>query len=147
MSKIATLFDIYETNEKLESDGVWHTVEIGLDDKNPRFLGRRITLRNAKLREVSIKRRADKKKQLAIKHGLLPADEQREDELLDFCEGILVDWENVTDRDGKRLKFTIENAFSLLKACPDLFTELDAVFSARETFQDRAEELEEDAKN
>jgi len=62
-----------------------------------------------------------------------------------FVDTVLLGWDNVTDRDGKLLPFTRENATALFKQLPDLFNDLQEQSNKAALF--RVELREADAGN
>lgn len=54
-----------------------------------------------------------------------------------FVQTVLRGWEHITDKDGKPLTFTEENAIKLLTDLPDLYTVLKAKASQLSLFQTR----------
>jgi hypothetical protein len=62
-----------------------------------------------------------------------------------YAESVILNWENVTDKDGKVLSFTKENVVKLLTDLPELFKDIQEQANKVSLF--RAEEKEADAKN
>lgn len=59
-----------------------------------------------------------------------------------FIEHLVTGWNNITDKDGKDLPFTTENAIALLEDLPDLADELFAFSLQRENYAiDGVEEI------
>jgi hypothetical protein len=70
--------------------------------------------------------------------------EEQESTLRAIAEGILKDWEEIEDADGKTIPYSIDNAVVVLEENPDLLTELLAEANNLDNF--RAEDIEEQGK-
>lgn len=68
--------------------------------------------------------------------GILDEEIQKEILIKSFVKGALKGWENVTDKDGKELKFSEENAIKLFQDLPDLYFKLEEVATDIESFQE-----------
>lgn len=70
--------------------------------------------------------------------------EEEEATLRAIAEGILRDWEEVEDADGKDIPYSIANAIVVMRENPDLLTEL--LSEANELDNYRNEDIEAQAK-
>lgn len=62
-----------------------------------------------------------------------------------YAETVVLGWENVQDRDGKPIPFTVDNCIQLFTDLPDLFTDVQE--QSRRAALFRAQLREADAKN
>lgn len=62
-----------------------------------------------------------------------------------FAETVVLGWENVEDKDGKPMEFTVDNCLNLFKDLPDLFKDIQDQAQRSALF--KAEVLETEAKN
>lgn len=62
-----------------------------------------------------------------------------------FAETVVLGWENVEDKDGKPMEFTVDNCLTLFKDLPDLFKDIQDQAQRSALF--KAEVLETEAKN
>ncbi len=133
MTTTKTIYDAYQTDAGLETEGAWTDLRGGA----------RVKIRAEASVFVREKARAlDKKyRAIMITEGGLPPDVQdtRDTELC--ATAILVAWENVTDKTGTVLPFTVDNARATLTALPRM--RQDILYAARidETFRAQQQEV------
>ena len=80
-----------------------------------------------------------------IQSGTIDADVIRKVMAEVFAKTVIVGWEGVTDRKGKKLEFTHENCVKVLTDLPDMFEDIQDQADKLSNF--RKEENEEVAKN
>ena len=62
-----------------------------------------------------------------------------------FAETVVKGWEGITDREGNKLNFSVDNCVKVFKDLPDLFSDVKESSMSVSNF--RFEEIEEDVKN
>lgn len=136
MSAKPTLYDLFDSDRNLEKVGVW--VEVG----SARFKCRRagganddyINLAAKKIRPFA----------QAIQDDVLPR-EMGDDLMAEvYAETIVLDWENVTDRQGGQIPFSKEACVALFKELPNVFALVRAQADRAGNFRDQAKAI---AKN
>jgi len=53
-----------------------------------------------------------------------------------FAEAVVLDWQGVTDKEGKKLAFNTKNCIKLFEDLPDLFADIQNQASSLQLFQD-----------
>jgi len=112
---MGNLFEAFGTDKDLEQNGVWFEVTPGV-----RFLCRRMGQMNKKFKKEFGNRM--KAHQRQYQQGTLDpelADSITKDT---FIHSVLMDWEGVTDREGKELDFNFNNARWLFDELPDVYS-------------------------
>lgn len=127
----------YETDIDLETSGVW------VRDIRPGIHVKLARLGNPKYRAI-YQRRARPYRGQIDRNALSP---EMANELVVYAvaRAVLLDWENVTDREGNKLENTVENKEKLLADLPD-FRE-DVLFASREAETFKRQETEGSEKN
>lgn len=113
-NKMASVYDLYETNAEAESSGAW--IDLGPS----RFKMARTGGANENFMKVASKRL--KPFQASLEN--LPKKVSDDLAIGIFVDTILLDWENVTTRAGEVIPFTKEAAKKLLTELPNLFAAL-----------------------
>lgn len=121
--------ELYGTNKKDERDGKWHMIsdEIGFCLK--RFGGENGLKVQKVLNEIMKPYREQ------VKRGTLKPEKDRELTLRAFVKGCMVDWKGISE-EGKKLKFTEDEAVKLLVDLPDLAGELLGFAQDMANYQD-----------
>ena len=143
------MYDVFETDEDLESNGVW--IDYG---------DFRVKIASAGQGNKNYVRYAEKKLKpvrRAIESGAL-SNKRSQAIMADiYAHTVILDWEiqkgedenkmiqGIEDPNGKIIPFTQENVEITLKNLPRLFMDLQEQASSLANF--RKEELEEDTKN
>ena len=132
----------YETDKKLEEEGVWIEGFHG----GAAIKCRRLSSKAAK----AARTHAEAKHRAAIQRAQrtrteLDDDIAREINLDWFINGVVVDWKGVCEKDGTPLKFNAKNGLMVFKALPDFLDDVILACTDRDIF--RNEEAEDDAKN
>lgn len=137
------LYEQFGTNKDLETEG--RTITYGPEGSttSPEFTIARMGSRNRAYQAMFAKR--TKPYQRQISNGTVDNSVLEKIMLEVFCKTVLKGWKNVTDRAGKPLEFSVENAVQLFNDLPDLYADLLNQAQSAETF--RVEELDEVAKN
>lgn len=136
--KIQSLYDIFETNTTLESNGIW--IDYGDAGK---FLISRANASNTKYkRSVEAKTKPYRRQ---IETGTLPDGVDGRIMREVFVDSIIKDWHGVVDRSGKALDFNKENAIQLFTDLPELLTDLTEQATKLSNFT--AEDVDGDIKN
>lgn len=111
---MSNLFEAFGTDKDLEQKGVWFEVSPGV-----RFLCSRMGSMNKTYKRILSKKMKPHTRQ--YQQGTLDT-ELGENLVMDaFIEGVLLDWENVTDRENKPLEFNFNNAKWLFMELPDVY--------------------------
>ena len=66
----------------------------------------------------------------------IPLDIIQDINIENFCDWVLLGWENVTFRDGTPMEFTKDNAKKLLKELPELYSALESESSDVNSFKE-----------
>lgn len=138
-----SLFKQFGTSKEAEQDGIWVEYGPNEDGTIPGFKITRMT--NTNKRWLKAHERITRPHRFAIDRKTIDEGLAQKLMIQVLAEGILLDWRNVNDEDGKPLAFTKENAVWLLLALPDLYNELNQ--KANEVANFRKEERELEAKN
>lgn len=138
------LYSQYETSAKLEKEGRWLNYgQNEADGKDIRIRVARSGGGNKAFRKLmEAKTRPHRR---AIETGKIDPDTLNAIMIEVMAQVVVVDWENVTDRDGKKLTCTKENIIKLLTDLPDLYAEILAYSQDGSVY--RLEEMEEESKN
>lgn len=138
-----SIYEMWGTEAILETGGVW----IDYGKEAGKFLIARAGGANTKFAKVLEAKMRPHRRLLEGKGKQKKLDNDIATKVLmeAFIEGCLLEWEGVTDRDGKELPLTKANAVQLFTDLPDLFNDLREQASSMATFQQ--EEMEDDAGN
>lgn len=132
------LYKNYKTDPSKETDGVWVDFAEGVRVKIARAGGTNHQYLKSVERETKPYRRA-------IQNGSISVDVADTIIKKVYAETIILGWENVTDENGKPLKFTKEACLKVLTDLPEFFAEVKMIAESMEMFRDAA--LESEAKN
>jgi hypothetical protein len=135
---MTTLYDLYETDTALENEGAW--VEITSELK------------------IKVAALGNKAHQEAIEKFFKPYKAQKRSNMIDdtleeelhtkaIAKAILIDWQGMTDRKGKELPYSFENAYFLLSDPAMRRFKNDVIMIAKEAETFKNKELEESVKN
>jgi hypothetical protein len=138
-----SLYSQFQTDPKLEKEGI--LLEYGETSD-----GKPICIRIA--RAGGANKAFEKRMEIATK----PIRRQLNNETADsaqlvkllrkvYAETVVLGWENVEDRNGKPIEFTVENCIQLFTDLPDLFSDLQE--QSRRAALFKAQVREDDAKN
>ena len=122
-----SIYDMYETDMAKEVEGFWHPVNKKISIKMARAGGANLAFSKA----MEKKTRPHRKRGGAFEGD--EVDVELANELMKeaFAETIILDWKGITNKEGKKVAFSLTAAVKLLKDLPDLYTELrDAAGSA-----------------
>ena len=130
------LFARFLTDQDREEAGVW--VDFGD--------GIRIKVRRLRSRK-SLDVRKELEKPFADQIRRAPLDDDTAQDLLlkQMSQGIIADWENVDLGDGVTVPYTVDNAYKLLKALPELRDAILQVSADADSY--RAKVAEDTEKN
>jgi hypothetical protein len=137
----ASIYDLYETDNALETQGFWHPI-----NKNISFL-----LARAGGSNMGFSKAMEKKTRSHRGRGGAFEDDNVDIELATtfmqeaFAETVILDWKGVTDKKGKKVPYSPGAAIKLMKDLPDLFVVLRDAASKAANF--RAEEVKDDMGN
>lgn len=113
-----SLYNIFETNEQRELDGFDLIIYDG--DVEIKFVLARAGGSN---RKFSNRLQAlTRPYQRSMENGTMPEDKAAALMAQAIAETVILDWENVCDRDGKPMKYSPERAKTLLIELPELRT-------------------------
>ncbi len=138
------LWASYQTDKTLENDGVWVTDFPGggkVKVRRPSSPPSQEALRRAQQKHRAAITRAQRKRED------LPPEVAKEINLQWFANGVIIDWEGITDRAGKPLAFSPENALWLFGELPDFLVDIIAAATSPTLFRPEGEDLGDDAKN
>lgn len=133
-----SLYSKYKTDPSKETEGVWVDFDDNIKLKLARAGGRNQQYLKSIERETKPYRRA-------LQNGTIPVEVADNIIRKVYAETVVLDWENVTDENGKVLSYSKENCLKLLTDLPEFFAEIKSVAENMEMF--RAAGLEADAKN
>ena len=122
----------YRTDKTLEEEGAWVDLGDGIKIKVARIQSHRARRVLARLYRPYESLRQNGRK--------VPEGVQETITRQWLAEGVLLDWEGVTDAEGKAIPFSVENALQVFEAFPDFLDEVAFFSREQETF--RAERLE-----
>lgn len=118
-----SLYKMFGTDKALEKDGVW--VEYLSDDAPPiRFKISRSGGDNRKYQEAVTQ--ATKPYLRQIQTGTFSDQQANKIMRKVFAKTVVLDWENVTDRDGQPITFSPTACETLFNDLPDLYLDLKA---------------------
>ena len=135
-----TLYDQFETSEKAElEDGIM----IEIPGSGAQFWCKRAGGANVEF--TKFVERENRKYRAANKS----LDTESGEDILrnGLAHHVLFDWKNVTDRNGKEIKFSPEAAIKLLTDLPDLIMVIYGQASNPDFFLASEAQMEDDAKN
>lgn len=115
------IYSLFKTDAALEKEGIW--IEYGTDgEKAMRIKIARAGGKNTEFNKALEKATKPYRKQ--IQSGVL--DDGTADKLFKnvFADKVMLGWENISDPDGKPMKFTKDNVLKLFEDLPDLFQDL-----------------------
>ncbi len=134
-----SLYNQFKTNSDYEKDGIWLEYSVDEKGKSTRIKIARAggtNIKYAKILETKFKpyRRALQTETL---------DNATADKLLRevFAESIVLDWENVTDENGKKLAFSKENVIKVLEDLPELWADIREQANKMVLFRQEAQEI------
>jgi len=124
------VYDTFGTEEKFEQDGIW------LEYGDSKFLVARAGGSNEKYKKLFLKK--TKPHRVAIQNEIL-TDEVGERLLVElYADAVILDWQNVTDREGTNLLFNRENVIQVLTDLPFLFSKIREECEKVSNFQKEA---------
>ena len=136
-----SIWDLYETDAAMETEGFWHKVNKKIKVKLARAGGANLSFTKAmeeKTREHRTRGGAFEGNRVDVE---LATDLMKQA----FAETIILDWKGFTKKDGKPLAYSAKTAYDLMVSLPDLFNELrDA---AGEAANYRIEDIQDDVGN
>lgn len=138
------LYQTFQTNREAETSGRWFELVgvVNADKTVPKFRMRRMGSTNPEY-QAAIERVASEMKQ-AVELDTLTEDIAGPIMRQVFVDTVLVGWENVEGKDGNKIQFSPEAAFTLFEDLPDLYLVL--VAEAKKLSNWRAKEVEAVAK-
>ena len=129
---MSTFAERYQTDRTLEEEGAWVDLGDGIKIKVARIQSRRARRVLARLyRPYENLRQSGRKIAESVQETITRQW---------LAEGVLLDWEGVTDAAGKEVTFSAEHALQVFEAFPDFLDEVAFFSREQETF--RAERLE-----
>jgi len=130
-----SIYDIYESNLDLEEEGVWVNLTKTIEVKVAALGNRKHTNLLTKLQKAQGKTLEN------------DADLREDIHVQAMAKTVLLDWKGITDKDGKPLKYSYENAYKLLSDEKMYRFKKDILFLSQEAETFKAQEEEADAKN
>jgi hypothetical protein len=136
-----SIWDLYETDLAKEVEGFWHKVNKKISIKMARAGGANLAFSKA----MEEKTREHRKRGGALEGDKVDVELVTEIMKEAFAETIILDWKGITDRDGKKVAYSVAAAKKMLDALPDLYAELRDAAGAAANF--RIEGIKEDVGN
>lgn len=133
-----SIYDLFETNATLEAEGFIFDVTPTISFTLARAGG--ANLRFQKVLES--KTRSHRKE---IDENRFPLDQANQLMIEAVAETVVMGWKGITDKKGKKIPFTPENAVKLFTELPDLFNDVREAAAARANYS--AQEVKADAGN
>jgi hypothetical protein len=115
-----SLYSAYETDPKLETEGVHLEVGTTADGRISTIRVRRAGGANQLFAKVFEQKSKPYRRLMDIPGAHAPAVQDRVMRET-YADAVVVGWENIEGRDGKPLEFTKENVLKLFTDLPDLF--------------------------
>lgn len=138
-----SIYSQFATDKAKETEGVAIAYGANEDGSIPSFKIARMGKTNKKYTKAFEAKTRPYRRQIELQ---TLSEEISEKVMLEvFVETILLGWDNVIGRDGKKLPFTRQNAIQLMTDLPDLYADLQAEASKAIRFLE--EQREEEAKN
>lgn len=117
-----SLYQQFKTDSEKEQNGVLVTYGPNNDGSIPGF---RLLRRNStNQRYAKTLERETQQYRRLIELGTLDNKISERVFMRVFCIAVLIGWENVQDKAGKNIVFTLENAMNLFQELPDLYDDL-----------------------
>lgn len=136
-----SIWDLYETDLSMETEGFWHPVNKKIKVKLARAGGANIAFTKA----MEEKTREHRKRGGAFEGDKVDVELGMDIMKQAFAETIILDWKGFTNKAGKAVPFNPKVAYETMVALPDLFNELrDA---AGEAANYRIEDIKDDVGN
>jgi hypothetical protein len=125
------LFARFKTDENKEEGGVWVDFGDGVKIKVRRLRSRK---------SLEVRKDLDKPFADQIRRG--PLDDKVAEDLLiqQIAQGIIADWEGVDLGDGEIVPYTAGNAYTLMKALPELRDSILQVSADAESYRAKVDE-------
>lgn len=138
------LYDQYETSEKLEKQGRW--LDFGPAEED----GKKIRVRIARAGGMnsSFKRMMESRSRphrRAMEKGRMDPDTLTRIMIEVLAETVILAWENVVDKEGKKMTCNKENKIKIMTDLPDFYAEILEYATKGDTFSMAS--VEEDTKN
>ena len=140
---MSALHKQFETDPKIEKEGVWITYEGDEDEAPSKFLIARAG--GANVEYTKAMERESKPIRRKLQNDLVSTTALRKLTIKVFSETVVLGWENVTDKAGNVLAFTPENVVKLFTELPDLFDDVHEQANRAALYRKSLQEL--DAKN
>lgn len=137
---MSDLYKMFETDKNLETEGIWYSF-----DKDTKFLLARAGGSNIRFAKILENKTRPYRRQ--IDNGTIDTEFGNSLLIEAFAEAVILGWTGVKakGKNGKEMKYSVENAVKLLTDLPDLFAELREEAARAANF--RNEEIEEDVGN
>jgi hypothetical protein len=138
----SSIWDICETDTAAEEEGRWFK-DVFDDGNNINLKLRRMTCKKS----MAVRRRLDKqyKNHRNKKDGTFSEEIGTKILIKQIASAVLIDWENITDRDGSKIDFSPEAAEMLMTRLPAFRDLIIALSMDMDNF--RIEQTEEAEKN
>jgi len=136
-----SIYDLYETDMAKEVEGFWHPVNKKISIKMARAGGANLVFSKA----MEKKTRPHRKRGGAFEGDEVDVELATELMKEAFAETIILDWKGITNKDGKKVAFSVAAATKLLKDLPDLYVELRDAAGSAANF--RLNEIKDDVGN
>lgn len=138
--KVDSIFDMFETDENIETSGIW--INYG---KGRRILVARAGGSNKKFERLI--RDLTKPHRKAIKGESI--DEETMTAILQeaYAKAVVLKWEGITEKDGTLIVCNWQNTMSLFKRLPALWTDLRDFAADFRNFLHNEEDVDEAVKN
>lgn len=138
-----SLYNQFETNKDAEVEGVWVEYGANEDGSIPKFKISRMSKANKKYTKAL--ERATRPHRRSIELETMNNDLAERLLMEVFIDTVLLEWQNIKQRDGVELDLTKKNAMKLFEDLPELYDDLQEKAKKASLFRD--ETLEEEAGN
>lgn len=136
-----SIYELYETDLTKEVEGFWHNVTKKISVKMARAGGANLAFTKA----MEFKTREHRKRGGALEGNEMDIDLVTGIMKEAFAETIILDWKGITNKEGKKVPFSVAAAKKLIADLPDLYNELRDAAGLAANF--RLEGIKEDVGN
>lgn len=140
---MANLYSQFETNANVEKEGI--ILQYGKTDAGKSIEIRIARSGGANTRYAKLLEAATKPYRRQLQNETMDNDVAEAITQKVYAQAIVLGWENVEDRDGKPIPFSVDNCIKLFKDLPELWSDIQVQAGRASLF--RQEILDNDAKN
>lgn len=126
-----SIYELYETDLAKEVEGFWHKVNKKISIKMARAGGANLSFTKA----MEQKTREHRKRGGALEGDEMDIELVTEIMKEAFAECIILDWKGITNKEGKKVAFSVAAAKKMIADLPDLYSELRDAAGAASNFR------------